>query len=417
LIFSFRGLDNAGYYELAANNETPVDDTGTGGNFNTGASVVRDLVVDSVTYWDQQMGVDGFRFDLAAVLGNSCTSVCFDFSPGDTNGILARAHAALPNAPLIAEPWGVGAGTYEQGGFPAGWSEWNGPFRDAIRIAQNQQGVIAQTPSTLVARIEGSPDLFQASGRPPSASINFVDCHDGFTLNDEYAYDAPEDMQPYPFGPSRGGSTTDYPWDQGGSTSAQTQAARTGLGLALLSAGVPMLQGGDEMLRTQSGNNNAYNLDDASMWLDWTLATSQAPFVAWTTSLLTFRAAHTALRPGAYWNGLDNNGNGLPDFAVFDNTGAVASATYLGSTTNYFLAWRIDGTEASPPDSARSIYIAWNGWTGAITAAIPAPIGTTSWYVVGDSASGSFAAPGAETPLGASTINVAARSIAVLLEK
>jgi isoamylase len=132
-------------------------------------------------------------------------------------------------------------------------------------------------PSTLVAKVSGSPDLFNHDGRAPWASIDYVDCHDGFTLHDEYAYDGPLNDQPYPLGPSTGGSTTNNSWDQDGVAAAQAQAARTGLLLVALSAGVPMIQGGDEMLRTQQGNNNAYNLDDSAMWLDPTLATSNAP--------------------------------------------------------------------------------------------------------------------------------------------
>jgi isoamylase len=416
-LLSFRGLDNAAYYELAADHQTPVDYTGTGGDFNTGNGIVRDLVVDSLTYWTGQMGVDGFRFDLAAVLGNSCTSGCYTFSPGDPKGILARAVAALPGLPLIAEPWGVGNGTYQLGAFPTGWSEWNGEFRDGIRIAQNQLGVTAITPSTLAARIEGSPDVFNHGGRTPAASINFVDCHDGFTLHDEYAFNAPQNAQAFPLGPSGGGSTGDYPWDQGGTPTAQTQAARTGIGIVGLSAGVPMIQGGDEMLRTQYGNNNAYNLDDSSMWLDWSLATTNASFVTWTSAVFAFRAAHTALRPATFWDGMDHNGNGLADIAFLDGTGAVASATYLATATNHFLAWRIDGTEASPADTARSIYVAWNGWTAAITPTLPATASTTAWYVVGDSASGTFAPPGQETALSAKTLSVTARSVAVVLER
>jgi glycogen operon protein len=196
------------------------------------------------------------------------------------------------------------------------------------------------------------------------------------------------------------------------------QAARTGLGIVAVTPGVPMIEGGDEMLRTQSGNNNAYNLDDSSMWLDWSLAVTNAPFVTWTTALFGFRAAHTALRPAAYWDGMDHNGNGLPDVAVFDNTGAVATAAYLADTSNHFVAWRIDGTEASPPDTARSIYIAWNGWTGDIPSTLPPRAGTTtSWYVVGDSASGNFAAPGQETLLAGDMLTVSARSLAVVIER
>jgi glycogen operon protein len=425
---SFRGLDNAGYYELAADNQTPVDDTGTGGNFGTGTKLVRDLVIDSLTYWNSEMGVDGFRFDLAAVLGNSCTSVCFQFTPGDSSGILARAVSELPARPaaggsgvdLIAEPWGVGNGTYQLGSFPAGWSEWNGEFRDAIRIAQNELGTMPTTPSTIVSRITASPDLFDNNGRAPSASIDFVDCHDGFTLRDEYAYDAPNDEQAYPLGPSSGGSTSDYPWDQGvpdgGSPAPQVQAARTGLALVAVSSGVPMFQGGDEMLRTQYGNNNAYNLDDSAMWLDWSLATTNAGFVSWTSALFAFRAAHVALRPAQFFTGTDHNGNGLPDIEWLDNTGAVASAAYLANTSNHFLAWRIDGTEAGDP--AYSLLFVWNGWTAAISMPVPSTAGdgTAGWWTVGDSASGSFARPGSETAFTAGAIDAPALTVSVMIE-
>ena len=378
------GLDNAAYYELAADHQTPVDDTGTGGNFGTGAQVVRDLVIDSLTYWSSEMGVDGFRFDLAAVLGNSCTSVCFTYDATDPKGILARTVAELPARPaaggsgvdLIAEPWGVGTGTYQLGNFPAGWSEWNGNFRDSIRIGQNEIGSDNLAPSTLVAKITGSPDSFNHDGRSPSASINYIDCHDGLTLHDVYAYDQPENAQAYPLGPSSGGTTQNYSWDQamtgaGAPAPAQAQAARTGMALVALSSGVPMFQGGDEMLRTQSGNNNAYNLDDSKMWLDWSLATTNADFVTWTSALLAFRAAHPALRPAAFFDGTDHDGNGLPDIQWLDNTGAVANAAYLANTSNHFLAWRLDAAVGGDP--ARSILVAWNGWTSGIT--MPDPRG------------------------------------------
>jgi glycogen operon protein len=361
------------------------------------------------------MGVDGFRFDVAPVLGNSCASVCYTFDATDPAGILQRAVTTLPGVPLIAEPWGTGSGTYQLGNFPAGWSEWNGEFRDQIRSLQNDLGTIAVAPSTVAARVTGSPDVFDHGGRAPWASIDYVDCHDGFTLHDEYAYDAPDNAQAYPYGPSTGGSTTNDSWDQGGAVAAQQQAARTGLALVALSSGVPMFQGGDEMLRTQYGNNNAYNLDDSAMWLDPTLATTNAAFVAWTHALLAFRTAHPALRPAAFFDGKDHNGNGLPDVAFLDTTGAAATAAYMADTTNHFLAWRLDGTEAG--DSVRSIYVAYNGWSGDLPATVAAAGSGTSWWVSGDSASGTFAAPGAEAALGGTSITVKARSVAVLVER
>ena len=323
--------------------------------------------------------------------------------------------ATLPDAALIAEPWGVGNGTYQLGKFPAGWSEWNGNFRDSIRIAQNELGTTPVAPSTIAARVSGSPDLFDHDGRAPWASIDYVDCHDGFTLHDVYAYTAPQNNQPYPLGPSPGGSTTNDSWDQNGSATAQAQAARTGIALVALSAGVPMIQGGDEMLRTQHGNNNAYNLDDSAMWLDPSLATTNAAFVAWTSSLFAFRAAHAALRPAAFWSGKDHDGNGLADVAWLDTTGAAASAAYLANTGNHFLAWRLDGEEGG--DTVRSIYVAYNAWTQALTATLPAAGAGKAWWVAGDSATGTLAAAGQETALGAATVSVAARSVAVLIER
>ena len=422
-LYSFRGLDNAAYYELAPGNLSFVDNTGTGANFGTGKPLVQDLVLDSLSYWKNALGIDGFRFDLAAVVGNHCTSECYQFGGSDPKGILARAVKELPVRPaaggagvdLIAEPWGLGDGTYQLGSFPPGWAEWNGTFRDAVRAAQNQLGMVPVSPKTLAAKIAGSPDLFAHDGRTPAASINYVDCHDGFTLHDEYAFSAPQNAQPYPLGPSDGGSTMNNSWDQGGSPTAQAQAARTGLALVVLSSGVPMLQGGDEMLRTQYGNNNAYNLDNNKLWLDWSLQGKNADFVSWTRGLLMFRAGHVALRPAHFFDGADHNGNGLPDIGWLDDTGGSASAAYLDDAANHFLAWRIDGSEAG--DSARSLLLAWNGWTAPVSMPVPPAKAGLAWYLVGDSAEGSFAAPGKESLSTASTMTVAARAVRVLIER
>ena len=422
-IFSFRGLDNSGYYELTADNQGFVDHTGTGANFGTGKQLVQDLVLDSLSYWKNSIGIDGFRFDLGAVVGNACTSACYKFGASDPKSVLARAVKELPVRPtiggsgvdLIAEPWGVGDGTYQLGAFPSGWSEWNGNFRDAIRTAQNALGTVPVTPNTLIAKIMGSPDLFNHDGRVPSASIDYVDCHDGFTLRDEYAYNSPEDNQAYPLGPSDGGSTANNSWDQGGSAAAQTQAARTGLALVALSSGVPMIQGGDEILRTQYGNNNAYNLDNSKMWLDWSLANENAHFVSWTSALFAFRRSHPALRPAKFFDGLDHNGNGLPDIAWLDSAGADASAGYRADSANHFIAWRVDGSEVG--DAAHSILVAWNGWSAAITMHVPATTAGLAWYSVGDSASGMLASSGNETAFAGTTMPVPSQAISVMVER
>jgi glycogen operon protein len=401
-LLSFRGLDDATYYELAADHQTPVDNTGTGGNFETASTSARDLILDSLHYWHDVVGADGFRFDLAPVLGNSCASACFQFDAKDAANALNRAARELPGTPLIAEPWAIGAGTYELGAFPTGWSEWNGSFRDTIRQAQNQLGVAAITPGAVAARLGGSSDLFGASGRPPASAVNYVASHDGFTLRDVYAYNAKSNAQAWPYGPSSGGDDTNYSWDQGGSQAAQEAAARAGLTLVMVAAGVPMITGGDEMYRTQHGNNNAYDLDSSANWLDWTSATTYAPFVAYARALLHFRAAHAALRPASFYTPAQRQ--------LLQASGAAADATYLGNAANHFLAFRLDG--ASLGDSAAAVYLAYNSGTAAVTATLP----SGAWKQAGDSAAGTFAEPGSEKVVPGSTVSVSGRSVLVLVE-
>ena len=363
------------------------------------------------------MGVDGFRFDLAAVLGNSCASACYAFAPTDPAGILERAATELPGVALVAEPWGVGNRHLPARELPRRLVrvERGLPRLDPHRAERARVDAHRAEPSWRRS-ISGSPDLFDHDGRAPWASIDYVDCHDGFTLHDEYAYDAPLNDQAYPLGPSPGGSTTNDSWDQGGVAAAQTQAARTGLALVALSAGVPMLQGGDEMLRTQSGNDNAYNLDDSAMWLDPTLATTNAGFVAWTKALFAFRAAHPALRPATFWDGQDHDGNGLADVGVARHDGRCgvrelprrrrAITSSRGAST---------GPRAATP-RARST----SRTTGGRRASLPRsrrPAAASRGGSPATARAASFAAPGQETALTATTVTVAARSVAVLVER
>jgi glycogen operon protein len=407
-LLSFRGLDNAAYYELGADHQSQVDNTGTGGNFNTASEVVRDLILDSLQYWHRELGVDGFRFDLAVVLGNSCTSVCYKFAPNDPRGVLERAVQELParssgggdGVDLIAEPWASGPGTYQLGHFPRGWAEWNGTFRDLIRTEQNELGATA--PASLAAKVGGSPDLFGHDDRSPAASINYLSCHDGMTLNDVYAYNAPNNAQPFPYGPSPGGSSINHAWNQNGDPGAQRQAIRTGLALVAVSAGVPMIQGGDEMGRTQRANNNSFNLDDSAMWLDWSLAQTNRDLVDWTRGLLAFRSAHPVFRPASFRN----------DIAWLDASAASASDAYMKNKSNTFLAWRLDGVEAG--DTVRSVYVAWNAGANDVPATVPQP--ATTWSIIANSASGVLDVQGAQL-LEGSSIVVPARSILVLAER
>jgi isoamylase len=426
-LYSMRGLDNAHYYELSNDPAFFFDNTGIGANVNTTTDIAVDLIVDSLRYWKDSIGLDGFRFDLASVLGNSCFAGCYNFDKLNPNNALNRAVGELPGRPvgggagadLIAEPWAIGGGTYRVGDFPAGWAEWNGAYRDTFRKDQNQLGSAVVTPGELATRFAGSSDLYADDGRKPSHSVNFIVAHDGFTLRDLYAYNAKNNLQPWPFGPSDGGEDHNVSWDQGGNAALQRQAARNALAVLMLSSGVPMITGGDEMYRTQFGNNNAYNLDSDKNWLNWSDATTNANFLSFSRRLLNFRKAHPALRPANFFTGAVGS-SGLKDIVWLTDAGAEASGAYMDNANNHFLAFRIDGARAA--DSAASIYVAYNGWSGNVTATLPAPRPGKSWYRVSDTASwmesqGNFADPGAEQVLGGATYDLAGRSLLLLIER
>jgi isoamylase len=414
-LLSWRGLDDASYYELSSSGQGFTDNTGIGANFNVANPIARDLVLDSLQYWTSALGVDGFRFDLAPVLGNTCTVGCFDFSATSSGGILLRALTELPKTTLIAEPWAIGNGTYQLGAFPPGWSEWNGQFRDTIRTVQNEQGVTMVTPATLSSYLSGSPNVF-AKARGPIASINYIVSHDGFTLHDEYACDAPDNDQPWPYGPSTGGTTDNLSWDQAGDPDRQELAARTGLSLLAVAAGVPMITGGDEIGRTILCNNNPYNLDSIANWLDW--PAGDTSLQAFATGMLAFRSAHASLRPKTFWDGVDHNGNGLKDVTWLQGDGTEAASAYLDNGSNTFLGFRVDGTEAG--DVAASIYVAYNSGPDPVTVTVPAAL--KSWFVASDSdtvlSTGGYVAPaGHEPALAGGTYALGGRTVVVLIDR
>lgn len=427
-LLSLRGLDNAGYYELSKDGHHFFDNTGIGANTNARSPMFRDLVIDSLAYLHESIGIDGFRFDLASVLGNGCTQGCFDFDASDPGGILARAASELPARPadggtgvdLIAEPWGIGQGTYQLGHFPKGWSEWNGGFRDTIRRDMNRLDVVDVTPRELLFAIAGSPDRFADDGRPPSASINFLVSHDGFTLHDLFACNGKNNGQPWPYGPSDGGEDNNISWDYGGDKARQRQAARTGLALLLLSAGVPMITGGDELYRTLQCNNNAYNLDAYTNWLDWSLPETYPAHAAYVRELLHFRRAHPALRPSTWNVTKDTDGNGMDDWTFLTDQGKPTSDAYLDNPANHFLAWRVDGGPAS--DGARSLLVAYNGSNQEIQAHLPQPAAGFAWYHVLDTsdwfeAKSNIYPAGAEQLYDQPVYGLGRRAVAVFVEQ
>ena len=429
-VLSYRGLDNPTYYELTSDMQSPWDNTGTGGNYNTHNAIAQNLIVDSLAYWRTTLGVDGFRFDLAAVLGNTCEWGCFNFDKMDSGNALnrivnelgARPNGGGTGVDLVAEPWALGDGTYQLGNFPWGWSEWNGNYRDVVRQSQNKLGVVAITPAQLASRFAGSSDLFADDGRVPGNSVNFLVVHDGFTLGDLYRCNGKNNAQAWPYGPSDGGDDTNNSWDQGSVATAQRQAARTGFALMMMSAGVPLMTGGDEYLRGLNCNNNPYNLDSSANWLNWSRSTDQANFQNFAQALIAFRKAHAALRPAAYYSGADNNGNGLQQLAWFQPSGATADSTYLADSNNHALAWRLDGSELG--DTAAAIYVAYNGWSGAVNFTLPAPPAGKSWYRVTDTCSwaegaSQVRAPGSEDAVGGlnAVYGMCARGALVLIAK
>ena len=429
-IYSLRGLDNPNYYEARHPDQLNHyrDDNGVGPNVNAAAAAARNLILDSLKYWTQTMGADGFRFDLAAVLGNADAQGGFYFNRDDPSNILNRAVAELPARPapggtgvdLIAEPYTASGAGQEQGNFPVGWSEWNDRYRDVFRASQNKLGLV--TPGSLATRFAGSDDLFGPRGRKPWNSVNYIVCHDGMTMRDLYSFNAPNNHQPFPFGPSSGGrnAAEEMSWDHDGDPVQQQQAVRTGLAILLLSAGTPMLLGGSEINRTQLGNNNAYNLDTSANWFDWKLAAEETALTDYTRDLLHFRRAHPALRPAEFFTGTDHNGNGLQDVTWYLASAAEADDEYFTNPGNHFLAYRIDGTEFDDP--AASIYVAYNGWIHPVVATLPLNLPDKRWHLVADASAAAEAwgnryAAGQEVKLDGQHYELAGRSLVLLIEK
>jgi isoamylase len=312
-MLAFRGVDNASYYRLSPDDPRHyVDFTGTGNSLNPVHPSVLRLIMDSLRYWATECHVDGFRFDLAAALAREFWEVnrlaaFFDVIHQDP---------VLSQAKLIAEPWDVGPGGYQVGNFPVLWTEWNGLYRDTVRDfwrgATNGVGDFA-------ARLTGSSDLYAEDGRRPVASINFVTAHDGFTLRDLVSYN--EKHNEANLEENRDGTDDNRSWNCGaeGETddpevnALRARQQRNFLATLFLSQGVPMLVGGDELSRTQHGNNNAWCQDNELSWFDWELADDQRELLDFTRRLIFLRRHHPVFRRRYFLQGTSVDGSGLPD--------------------------------------------------------------------------------------------------------
>ena len=310
---SFRGIDNKSYYSLALDERYYADYTGCGNTLNLGNAHVLKMVTDALRYWVRDMHVDGFRFDLATTLARSdgAFNVHSNFLAAiDQDPILSRAK-------LIAEPWDLGPGGYQVGDFPGGWSEWNDRFRDGVRHFWRGDGSI----SDMASRLTGSSDIFDRRGRRPRASLNFVTAHDGFTLRDLVSYDHKHNEAN--LDENRDGTNENYSWNcgaEGATDDAQIIALRERqqrnfLATLLLSQGVPMMLAGDELNRTQDGNNNAYSQDNEISWLDWNL--EDHGLLHFVRRLIALRRAHPVFRRPRFFRGVATDASPLKDITWF----------------------------------------------------------------------------------------------------
>jgi len=312
---SFRGIDNEAYYRLSASDpRLYVDFTGCGNTLNMQHPRVLQLIMDSLRYWVLEMHVDGFRFDLASALARELhdvnrLSAFFDIIHQDP---------VLSQVKLIAEPWDLGEGGYQVGNFPVGWTEWNGKYRDVVRAYWKGEGGVIDE---LAYRLTGSSDLYGHSGRRPYASINFVTAHDGFTLHDLVSYN--EKHNEANGEDNRDGSDHNLSWNCGveGPTAdpaiktLRARQKRNFLATLLLSQGVPMLLAGDEMGRTQQGNNNAYCHDNELTWINWNLAPEDRELIELVRRLIQIQQRHPVFRRRSFFQGRRIHGSDIKDIA------------------------------------------------------------------------------------------------------
>jgi glycogen operon protein len=299
---NLRGFDNAVYYRLLANRAHYVNHSGCGNTINFDEPAVGAMIIDCLRYWAAEMRVDGFRFDLAPILGRAASG----FNRNSPLFAAMRADPTLAYLKMIAEPWDVGPGGYQLGRFPAGWSEWNDHYRDTVRAFWRGDRPLA---GTFVERFAGSSDLFRDGGRKPTASVNYVAAHDGFTLQDTVSYahrhneanlEHNRDGHAHNLSANYG---VEGPTDDPEVTAVRARQVRNLLATLLLSQGVPMLLAGDEFGRTQRGNNNAYCQDNEVSWVDWSCAATHAPLVEFVRRLIDVRKSRLWLRRDRFLKG------------------------------------------------------------------------------------------------------------------
>lgn len=349
---SFKGIDNASYYRLVEGDQQHYfDTTGTGNSLLMRSPHALQLITDSLRYWVTEMHVDGFRFDLAATLARQFQEVdklsaFFDIVEQDP--IISRVK-------LIAEPWDLGSGGYQVGGFPSSWSEWNGRYRDTVRDFWRSQ------PSTLpefASRLMGSSDLYQVNGRRPVASVNFITAHDGFTMNDLVSYN--EKHNEANGEGNRDGESNNRSWNCGveGPTNIpdvndlRQRQMRNMFATLLFSQGIPMICGGDEVARTQQGNNNAYCQDNEISWTNWHLDKGRKELLAFVSKLIHLRLDHPVLHRRRFFTGREpgDDSNTIPQVEWFDHTGSIMDMDDWQNTHAFSMMIYLNGSDIPEVD-------------------------------------------------------------------
>ena len=349
---SFKGIDNASYYRLVEGDQQHYfDTTGTGNSLLMRSPHALQLITDSLRYWVTEMHVDGFRFDLAATLARQFQEVdklsaFFDIVEQDP--IISRVK-------LIAEPWDLGSGGYQVGGFPPRWSEWNGRYRDTVRDFWRSQ------PSTLpefASRLMGSSDLYQVNGRRPVASVNFITAHDGFTMNDLVSYN--EKHNEANGEGNRDGESNNRSWNCGveGPTNIpdvndlRQRQMRNMFATLLFSQGIPMICGGDEVARTQQGNNNAYCQDNEISWTNWHLDKGRKELLAFVSKLIHLRLDHPVLHRRRFFTGREpgDDSNMIPQVEWFDHTGSIMDMDDWQNTHAFSMMIYLNGSDIPEVD-------------------------------------------------------------------
>jgi glycogen operon protein len=390
-MFSLKGIDNAYYYRLTDDPRYYMDYTGTGNSLNMRHPHVLQMIMDSLRYWVLEMHVDGFRFDLASTLARELhdvdrLSAFFDIIQQDP---------VISQVKLIAEPWDVGEGGYQVGNFPPVWSEWNGKYRDCVRDFWRGED---QTLGELAYRFAGSPDLYENTSRLPFASINFITAHDGFTLHDLVSYnekhnqDNGEDNQDGEDFNRSWNCGAEGPTDDPQVLALRGRQKRNFLTTLFLSQGVPMLLGGDEMGRTQQGNNNAYCQDNELSWYDWENIDQE--LLEFCQNLIGFRLAHPAFRRRRWFQGRSIHGSQTSDIVWFTLEGRQMDEENWGEGFAKSLAVYLNGQNIPNPNprgdavSDDNFYIILNAHYEPLNFTLPSARWGKTWIKILDTTIG-----------------------------